>query len=143
LLDRCRLRLRRACDDEDDEDDRERERKRERERERERDRDWERVRERERDNDRLGGERTDCLDDEDGFIEFFNSSINVIEVVFNGRFLDCNFLLVSIDEAVVKSAILESATIRQSNNYLNEIESYLKKKRLQQTWSIRGIFTGI
>jgi hypothetical protein len=52
------------------------------------------------------------LDDEDGFIEFFNSSINVIEVVFNGRFFDCNFLLGSIDEAVVRSAILESAKIQ-------------------------------
>jgi hypothetical protein len=51
------------------------------------------------------------LDVEDGFIEFFNSSINVIEVVFNGRFLNGNFLLVSVDEAVVNSAFLESAKV--------------------------------
>jgi hypothetical protein len=51
------------------------------------------------------------LDVEDGFIEFFNSSINVIDVVFNGRFLYGNFLLVSVDEAVVNSAFLESAKI--------------------------------
>jgi hypothetical protein len=49
------------------------------------------------------------LEVEDGFIEFFNSSINVIEVVFNGRFLNGKFLLVSVDEAVVKSVLLESA----------------------------------
>ena len=89
-----------------------RERERDLERLRERDSERERVRERERDNERLGGERAiGCLDAEDGLIKFFISSIKVIDVVFNGRFLNGNFLLVSVDEAVVDSALFESARI--------------------------------
>jgi hypothetical protein len=53
------------------------------------------------------------LDVEDGLIEFFSSSIKVIDVVFNGRFLNDNFLLVSINEAVVDSALLESAKMKK------------------------------
>lgn len=78
---------------------------------RERDLDLDRERVRERDNERLGGERPICLEAEDGFIEFFNSSINVIEVVFNGRFLADIFLLVSVNEAVVTSAVFHSTKI--------------------------------
>ena len=87
-------------DDFEDLDDRERlfERDRERVRDRVRDRDLDRDRERKRDRDRdrdrewdderLVGERTVCFDDDDGFIEFFISSINVMDVVFKGRVLE-------------------------------------------------------
>jgi hypothetical protein len=53
------------------------------------------------------------LDVEDGLIEFFNSSINVMEAVFNGRFLNDNFLFGSVDEVVVDSAFLESAKMNK------------------------------
>jgi len=68
------------------------------------------------------------LDVEDGFIEFFNSSINVIDVVFNGRFLNGNFLLVSIDEAVDNSVVLESAKI--NNKIIVSNEFYLMQKKI-------------
>ncbi len=115
-----------------------RERERDLERVRERDGERERVRERERDNERLGGERIiGCLDVEDGLIEFFNSSIKVIDVVFNGRFLNGNFLLVSVDEAVVDSALLESAKMNDKivikHSFLiqpNDKESRLKRLKI-------------
>jgi hypothetical protein len=68
------------------------------------------------------------LDVEDGFIEFFNSSINVIDVVFNGRFLNGNFLLVSIDEGVDNSVFLESAKI--NNKIIVSNEFYLMQKKI-------------
>lgn len=95
-------------DDEFDEveeyEDRERERDRERDQDRDRDLDRECERERdrdrvrERDDERLGGERVDCFVDDEGLSEFFNSSINVIDVVFNGRGLAKSNLFGSFNE---------------------------------------------
>lgn len=49
-------------------------------------------------------------------MEFFNSSISVIDVVFNGRFLKSNFLLVSVNEALVDSALFDSAKMNDKKN---------------------------
>lgn len=66
-------------------------------------------------------------------MEFFNSSINVIDVAFKGRFFNGNFLLVSVDEAVVDSALFESAKIGEYKSHIINI--------IQLTWTIACLFT--
>ena len=94
--DRCRLRLCRFRD-EDDEDEEE-----------------EGVdRERDRETERLAGERGARFDADEGLIEFFNSSISVMDVVFEGRLLEVRLLFASTDEPFERSAIFESAKMKE------------------------------